>query len=80
MTIFLFEILLYLKHLGTRPPEWRLGPFRMDFRQPRTVGTTHRIESIGQPHFFLCLAQAKVEHLALLARLRVTKLQQYRNA
>lgn len=80
MIFFFFEILLYLKHLGNRPPGGRLEPFRMDFRHSRTVGATHRIESIGQPHSFLGLAQATVEHLASLARLRVTKLQQFRNA
>jgi hypothetical protein len=78
MTLLLFEILLYLNHLGNRPPGRRLGPVWTVFWQDSPWGSTRRIEAIGQSESVLGLALATVERPALLAGLRVTKLRQYR--
>jgi len=78
MTLFFFEILLYLNHLGNRPPGRRLGPVWTVFWQHSPRGSTRRIEAIGQLESILGLALATVERPASLAGQRVTELRQYR--
>ena len=62
MSFFLFEFLLCLKHLGSRPPGGRLQPFC----------------TILRPYSVLGLTQATVDHPTPFAGLLITKLRQYR--